>query len=255
MLSSGVHYLAALMKGGTLGPGDEAYLEVADWILIEHERLHADTEIAATRAEVIARRSLYRPYFCDSLAAGHEEALANAQAIRGALVPNEDPLIVRSKVEATMKWQGLGYRDYDRWIQSHAFSFVLERTARYFLKPLPTPTPNAAPSLHTFLFRGAHSYKISVRRVHDLSDGNISILRPFPSALGLQVFVHTNDHPPAHIHIRASNEAGTRYDWRSLQPLKGDSPLSRSSEKALQRYLKDYGEEIGIKVRKAYCNM
>lgn len=134
VLSSGVLHLASELKGGALSKGDEAYLEVADWILIEHEQFHANTEIAATRAELISRQSLYRPYFCDSVAASHEEALANANAIRWALTSNEDPLDVQPNLETWMKRQGPGYCDYHRWVSSRLFTSGLEKTGRHLIK-------------------------------------------------------------------------------------------------------------------------
>src|SRR5262249_37417656 len=60
---SGVKYLAYVLKGAALVPGDEHYLTTAESILRQHEMWHAATEIACTRAELIARRSLYREYF------------------------------------------------------------------------------------------------------------------------------------------------------------------------------------------------
>jgi hypothetical protein len=251
VLSSGVVHLASVLKGGPLRPGDEAYLEVADWILIEHEQFHANVEISATRAEMIARRAMYWPYFRSSPAAQQEEGLANANAVRWALTSNEDPLDVQSKLEAWMKRQGPGYCEYDRFLSSRTFSSGLERTTRHLVKHLPGPAPKLGATPHTFLFRGARRYKMPLTRVHDLVGGNVSILRPFPKAHGLQVFVHTNDHPPAHIHIR-SNGFETRYEWKSLKPLKGDSPLSQSGEKGLRRYLKEYGADIRVKVAKIY---
>ena len=251
VLSSGVLHLASVLKGGALRAGDEAYLEVADWILIEHEQFHANTEIAATRAELVSRQSLYRPYFRDSVAAPHEEALANANAIRWALTSNEDPLDVQPNLETWMKRQGPGYCDYHRWVSSRLFTSGLEKTGRHLVKPLPAPTPKSGSTPHTFLFRGARRYKMPVTRFHDLSRGNVSILRPFPKAHGLQVLVHTNDHPPAHIHIRA-NGLETRYEWKTLKPLKGDAQLSNSAEKSLQRYLEMHRADIHRKLVKVY---
>ena len=76
-------YLAEFLKGELLLDGDEQYLDFAEKILLEHEWHHAATEIACTRAELIARKSLYGPYFAHSAAAELEEALANAKAIAG----------------------------------------------------------------------------------------------------------------------------------------------------------------------------
>ena len=82
----------------------------------------------------------------------------------------------------------------------------------------------------------------------------MSVLRPFPNAYGMQVVVHTNDHPPPHIHIFIPpGGRETRYKWPELQPLKGDPPLQRSAEKALRRYLDAYGDEIREKLNSVYA--
>src|SRR4029453_14423689 len=60
---SGVVHLGTVLKGGTIQPGDEPILDLAEFILGTHEWHHASTEIACTRAELTARRSLYHPYF------------------------------------------------------------------------------------------------------------------------------------------------------------------------------------------------
>ena len=61
---TGVKYLACVLKGSALIPGDEDYLSTAEFILRHHEMWHAATEVACTRAELVARRSLYREYSC-----------------------------------------------------------------------------------------------------------------------------------------------------------------------------------------------
>lgn len=57
---SGVVYLASILKGGELGPGDERFLNVAEAFLHEHELFHSAVEIASTRAELLARRAVCR---------------------------------------------------------------------------------------------------------------------------------------------------------------------------------------------------
>ena len=81
LFTSGTVYLAAVLKGAALVPGDEHYLDMAEKILLDHELLHACTEIACTRAELMSRSPLYVPYFEDPEAGEHEEAIANAHAL------------------------------------------------------------------------------------------------------------------------------------------------------------------------------
>jgi hypothetical protein len=77
---SGVKHLACALKGGALKKGDEHLLSVAELVIQDHELWHSATEIACTRAEMLARRSLYRTYLRSPDARLHEEALANAHA-------------------------------------------------------------------------------------------------------------------------------------------------------------------------------
>lgn len=152
-----------------------------DWIkprrriLLRHEWHHAACEIACTRAELTAHRSLYVPYFGCAEAAELEEAMATAQAVRWM----EEP--VRSRAERWTSRQGPGYRDYKSWISERAFSEGLDRAARLMLSAMPDRGPRADSSLHTFLFRGARWYRsMPVSRIDDLGATGIGILRPFP---------------------------------------------------------------------------
>ena len=222
-----VVYLATVLKGARLHPGDERYLGVAEDSLEAHEWHHAATEIACTRAELMARKSLYRPYFASPPPAHLEEALANAQAISWAF-QDGDPLRVKPTAEVWMSGQAAGYRDYRRWLPSRAFSQGRDLAARFMAAVLPKPSPRADSSLHTFFYRGALDYRsMPLKRVDDLAATRVTVLRPFPKAYGVQVFVHSNDHPPPHIHVQAPPGAtDTRYSWPKLAPLENDKPLS-----------------------------
>jgi hypothetical protein len=102
-----------------------------------------------------------------------------------------------------MNNQGAGYRDYGNWRSSRTFSKGLNETARFFATRLGWLNPRVE-SLHTFFFRGARNYRsMPVVRVNDFGATGISVLRPFPREHGVQVFVHSNDHAPPHIHAQA----------------------------------------------------
>ena len=249
---SGVKYLAFVLKGSPLIPGDEEYLVGAEWILNLHEMWHAATEIACTRAELFARRSLYREYFFNEDASVHEEALANAHAIRKGF--DEDTEAAKLNVEHWMRGLGPGYRHFDKWIPRPAFSRGQNVAARFMTAGLPGPRPKASGAPHQFLFRGAHSYRsMPVTRIVDSESNDASVVRPFPRDLGMRAFVYSNDHEPAHFHIETlARDFKTRYLWPSLEPYEGNPGLTGKKAKAFDKYWRKYKDGIVSKLRKVY---
>ena len=123
---------------------------------------------------------------------------------------NGDPLGARSRAELWMRNQGPGYRDYDSWLSSRSFSGV-NKAAVFMAEILPEKRPRADSSLHAFLFRGTHLYQtMPVIRVIDLAATGVSVLRPFPKEFGVPVLVHSNDHPPRHIHVQVLSRGEKR---------------------------------------------
>ena len=240
---SGVTYLACLLKGGHLEIGDEPLLHASRQVLLNHEMWHAAVEIACTRMELLSRRPLYAEYFHAERAAVHEEALANALALKWV----SDGF--RDQISSWMLQQGPGYRDFGEW-KAGRFTFGGEVTCRYFGLPLSAPIPNASRSLHSFLFRGWSTYRsLPVTVVQDMKE-QVSLLRPFPKKFGLQIHVHSLEHPPPHIHIDSPpGEPKTRYMWPALEPLAGDSPLGGRERRALESYVATFGAEISERVR------
>jgi hypothetical protein len=250
---SGVRYLASVLKGGRLLPGDEEYLHIAEAILFEHERTHATIEIACTRAEMVARRSLYQEYFADRAAAEHEEAISNAQATLWALDINGGGAQVRARAEAWMRRQGPGYRDFGNWVDSRKLSRGMDRAAHFMLKPLPAPHPKASGPSKTFLFHEAKRYAVPAKRINDLPPSHVSVLRPLPKKFGIQILVHSNDHAPPHIHIQMPpGGAETKYIWPDLVPVKNQKPLPSGGEKSLRRYLESHRAEVEERLRRVY---
>jgi hypothetical protein len=249
MLSSGSIWLGSILKGDRLIPGDEPYLELADQFLFEHELFHAYTEIACTRAEAIARSALYGRYFSDHEGGEHEEALANAYAV--LRTQEAISTAAKSRLQAWMSRQGPGYKDYGSWAKWHALRRGRARAASIMLGPQPEPRPPS--SSQEFLYRQTDRYEIPVVRVHDLSSSNVGILRPFPKELGLQILVHSNDHPPPHVHVRVVQDGfETRYTWPQLEPLPNDPELSRGDTKALRQYVSRHGIDISERVNAVY---
>lgn len=247
--SSGVAALARVLKGVPLTLGDEEYLYQAHEILFEHELFHAAAEIACARAEIVCRVGLYHPYYAHGPAAEHEEALANASAVR----PNDDRSAPIRRLMAWMRRGGPGYREFHRWTKSSSFSRGLSRAAHHIVAPLPAPKPSASGPPLDFLFRGYYLYNVPTTEVVDEDLSGLSLLRPFPRKYGIQVLVHSNDHNPPHIHISVSpDEPDTRYAWPSLTPLKSNPALPRSKEKSLHRYIEEMRDAIEERVQAVY---
>lgn len=244
---SGVLVVASILKGSRLGPGDSPFIDRGRGVLLNHEHLHFQAEVACGRAEVVARLRLYDTYFGNGFAAAHEEALANASAYRGL---RRQPAKVRERVSTWMKHQGAGYRDFDKWVDSGKFRAGCRRAGQYILKAIPGPWPSR-PEPAEFLFDSVGRFKPPIHLVLDVS--LVSALKPFPKAHGMRVLVHTRDHPPPHVHVEMPpGKAYTRYLWPQLEPMKGDRWLSSEQRKVLNAYLGMCGSDIDAKVREVF---
>jgi len=80
----GIAYLASRFLGKRiLDRNDNWALRCAHWLLFEHEYFHFQTEIAATRYEILTGdRGAYGNMFFDRHASWLEESIANARAHR-----------------------------------------------------------------------------------------------------------------------------------------------------------------------------
>jgi hypothetical protein len=260
--TSGILYVASLLKGPLFSVGDDDLLQLARRILFEHEFFHFVAETACARAEVVAKRCLYDVYYPHPFAAPHEEALANAHSFRKALVGQPPP--VKKIVSKWMDGQGPGYRDYGRWLGRKRFADGCRRAAHYLLQPIGTvvvPSAWVGPVVASrgganpvapadFLFALPTRSSVPTRLVLDT---RVGILKPFPKYAGMRVVVHTNDHPPPHFHIeRPPGHDVTKYLWPELTPYPGNRQLSSSEEKDLRAYVEKYGEGVGEKVQSVY---
>ena len=263
--ASGIVQLArVLTKPDAVSP--EA-VEFAFRMLFEHERMHFITEYAAAKVEVAFARASYCDYFVDPKMASHEEALANAHAITSTRRGT-----ARLFVDVARKWmshQGKGYCDFYLW-EGRKLPAGKQIASESLLKlPRANPPDGRASKPGTggrtksnlpvdlgktggpseFLFEMVGRPKIPMYLVVDESVPWLRLVRPFPKYSGLQVFVHTNDHNPPHIHVKiVQSGLETRYTWPDLQPLPNDQPLSNKDEETLHKYVKRYRVKIDDKV-------
>jgi hypothetical protein len=216
----GVLHLATELKGSRLGPQDAPLLDTAYGVLLQHERFHFITEVACSKAEIAAQKSLYSGYFVQGIPSMHEEGLCNAYALRRG--PAHGAKHHKPDVARWMKGQRPGYHDFDRYSTPPAFE-IGEALAGAFMIGTTPPWPA------DILFRGVRGEILPIYRICDVDLPWLDRLKPFPKKYGLRVEVHTREHPPPHIHIECPpGKDKTRYEWPTLKPLKGDPWLSNA---------------------------
>jgi Domain of unknown function (DUF4160) len=260
----GVTYLASRFLGrSTLERSDNWALRCAYWLLFEHEYFHFQTEVAAAQYEMLTGDlSAYEHMFHDGRASWLEESMANARAHRH-MHDHEDALLTFSRLEffkgfasSWMKTQPPGYRDFDRWCRTnpamqkglaaitsrlHEISCYLRHQRRDVTSEVLRPYENADYS------------RVPVVRVHDSRIPWLKSAKLFPKESGIQVMVHTREHPPVHIHVEFSDGSkSVRLEWPSLNPLRGELGLSAREKKILQNYLGKYQPDILEKLRRVY---
>lgn len=246
---SGVMRLAKELESPTAAPGLDPVRDAWE-LLVEHEAFHAMVECAATRAEVLLLDELYEPYFWDRTAVPFEEALANASAFRRMRSAPIRPL-----ADAWMQSQPAGYREYWRFTAGSAFAGGQDDVVSLLVRKHPALASfSRNGGRGGFLFRRAGLRSVPTYLVRDRATPWLHGLREFPAMGGVQVQVHTRDHPPPHFHVaippRSRDLALT---WRDLRPVrKSDRALTKRQMTALQAYLEVYGEAIRSKLRTVY---
>jgi hypothetical protein len=254
-------------------------LGLARDLLIQHERFHFFAEAACARAELVSGggRAFYKGYFRDRGATAIEEALANAHALRTSA--RRQSLAVRKKIEEWFEGQGPGYRDFGRCLEPKDFTGYCriavqkmrsaDRTLSLSANGIGvgggglrisltqqggrcvTRSGNTKTIPTEFLFAGLARSTVPTYVVLDVA--GVGLLRPFPKYAGVRVRVHTNDHPPPHIHVEIppGRDFG-RLEWPTLEPLTGDTTLSNEQMKSLQTYLAKFRGKIDEKVSRVY---
>lgn len=248
--AKGILELAAELKGVPVRHGSEPAIRGAIISLLEHELLHCQTELAATRAEVVVRSAVYHPYFFDRYATFHEEAVANAYAHRE--ISKRYPAFVAS-LEAWMRGQGPGYRDFHLY-RGRLLGKGRLKCSQHIIRFVPPAAPRPSKLPSDFLFRRAGVGKVPVNVVVEPGIGP-NLLRPFPKYNGVVVKVHSREHPPPHIHVEMPpGKEVTRCEWPSLEPVEGDAQLSQKQRGRLREYLQKFGGKICERLRSVYQN-
>jgi hypothetical protein len=275
----GIAYLASrFLKRRMLTPSDNWALRCAYWLLFEHEYFHFQTEVAATHYELLTGDpKAYEYLFYDKHATWLEESMANASALQ-KLKGREDALLTVSQIESFkdfaaswMKKQAPGYRDFDKWYEprhrmQHPHLWGRDTRGRNMrngraaltsrLHEISCHTRQKSSLVASDVLRpyaNADYTAVPVVRLHDSRFPWLKSGRPFPKSYGLEVIIHTNDHPPPHIHVEFSDGSKpVKVEWPTLSPFDGERCLSKQERKKLRRYVGERRNDIVEKLEKVF---
>jgi hypothetical protein len=275
--ASGILWLARRLRGGA-GPTSDSDARLAAAILHAHEEMHFLAELACSRAELLLHDVLtlkgpsYAPYFQDRNAALLEEALSNAQAFRSTR--GSSSRLLANRIRRWMLAQGPGYRDFEqcltpqRWVRSVRQLLAVMRRHVELKGLVLTPSrisggggfrthastvPPPVPLPLEILFKATAGDRAAIPRYLVLDTPSLSVLRRLPKYAGIRVTVHSNDHPPPHIHVEhPPGKLATKLEWPTLTPLKGCESPSRQLRKQLQAYLEIYWPKVDARVAAVY---
>ncbi len=286
--ASGVLSIASMLASRSKNGLTQDLLEVARGILLQHERFHFMAEVACARIELVPSLcKVYEGYFQDPYATTIEEALANAHAFRAVVRQQSEG--IRKEVKQWMLSQGAGYSDFVRCLGQSAFTkycriaveimqlcrIAVERMQladkRIVISNGGIRAGNAGMSFTgvqsgqrsvtrkgqrrtiptEFLFAGLARSTAPTYVVLDVA--GVGVLKPFPKYAGVRMFVHSNDHPPPHVHVEIPpGREVTRLEWPGLKPLPGDAVLSGSQRKNVEEYVLKYRAQIDEKIQQVY---
>jgi hypothetical protein len=271
--ASGVVYLAQVLEERTPRACLVDSLSASWRILNDHEQFHFVVEAGASLLELNDIHSIYRKHTEDATARGKEEALCNAHSFRKGAVGKHRQF--KTAIAAFMRSKGPGYRHYHQYVRKPAFTNGQRELGKNMLV-VPLDGGMLSPAfveIAKLRFRGhpdswpgellfspfavaTVSRQVPRYFVLDVPVPFLRLIRPFPRAYGLQVFVHANDHPPPHFHV--SMPPGRplgRYQWPSLDPVPGDATLTGSARKNLDAYLDHHRKKIVERLRAVYLGV
>lgn len=253
-----------------------------------HELFHHRAEIACSRLELPlpaprAGASNYSDYFHDRIGSFYEEAIANAYVARNIeryykdIEETEEFVTARFALLDVMDHQPKPYGLWHQRVGNGPYGRGRDTLInRMFQRWLPS-SPAPAAILGSALYFGHPHHEAEACPVYMVLDQTGPLIRvgkPFPKFVGLQVFVHSNDHRPPHFHVRdldSGNE--TRYLWPpypndagatgallanwdgQTPPLRlypNDPPLPGRKQEHLQEYLAKYRRQMAARVNAVY---
>lgn len=235
--------------------------------LFLHEFFHHSTEVACSRLEYPiaplwenSGKDVYSSYFADRCGGSVEEALANANVARSIgryfrNVPNPKSYdLAKQGLLKAMDDQPPPYREFRRFLANgpHACGrdHLIDRMYRPWLH---------GPKLSAILGSGLYFSDITpdaadcpTYLVPDVA--MIRVAKPFRKGDGIQVFVHSNDHRPAHVHVEdLGGRNNFRYLWPSLAPYSQDERLPARLESVLREiYVPRHRSAIEKRIKATY---
>jgi hypothetical protein len=266
LLASGVLEVARHVIGSNRVPyRDRWVIGFAARALFLHEFFHHAVEVACSRLEFplpTAQRgnAHYNSYFVDPTAAEDEESLANAYVARsirrqyGAIIPPTPLKRSYWNLREFMDRQPRPYANYRSYVRDVDFVGGRDLLVTQMYVPWLSNEPGSLLGASMYFANvtpAASEYPLYL--VLDNGSSHLRVARPFPKEYDLQVYVHSNDHKPAHIHVRdLSRDTETHYLWPSLDPYHDDARLPRRKEDSLKAYVSKYSNAIGERITAVY---
>lgn len=268
---SGILQLTSCIVGQDFLGWDETWIvDLAAKCLFLHEFFHHSVEVACARLEYplpAARlgNDHYTPYFNDSPASYLEEAVANAYVARNIdrYYQNSSSArayaSVKKSLLAAMERQPEPYNKFRYYVGSKRYAggrdLLVDEMYRSWLPGSPPPSNILGSAIYFADVTPAATY-CPTYLVLNAANHLLRVGKPFPKIGGLQVIVHSRDHPPPHIHVRELNRGlEIRYLWPSLKPYEKEMKFSARTEKSLREYVAQYHSGISERVSQTYPDL
>jgi len=253
----GISFLLAFFQAQRNFEDRNRAVKAAFDTLFYHEFFHFLTDIVSVHMEMSYKKALHNDYlsFKASLTDDYfniEEALANAYVLR------KSPRLLHSVIKKFFKIQPEVYRRYSEFTSNLEFIkgkrklgaiIRLHSEEEIVQQALANSFPGNDEPFWEFVFNvepeGLFVSSVPLYIVFE-KHPNSDILRFIRIYGGARIAAYPCDHPPPHIHVwippHSRNEG--RYEYPSLHPLKGSSPLGNKQRQKVEGFIEQNRERV-----------
>lgn len=154
---------------------------------------------------------------------------------------------LKSLVGRWMEGRGPGFSDFGKYLNYKSYEEAL-RQATYSMVE---GRQHSLTEPLEFLFTGISDQFVPVYLCHNNSA--LTALKPFPKSGGVQIKVHTKEHPPPHVHVyMPPGHPLGGYSWDQFHPVHDAAPLSSRQRRSIDKYLKKHKGKINAKIKEVY---